>query len=178
MIFEKGDRVGTKYSPRNLCIRTFSLNSYIFTRGGKNIYRKIFPHLLNHFLNKEASPSTKLLVFNQYFSHLAFLIDLKNEAHNLNIYINTWRRILHLPLTLHHGVGHCKRDITSWKANYSFSLIQTHQGGGWITDFTGCFYHITVGYMFGSIWEEIPCKGQRWIALTSFSEPSFNYTET
>lgn len=75
---------------------------------------------------------------------------------------------------LHHGVGHCKRDITSWTLpDYSFSLIQTYKGEGWITDFAGCFYHITVGYMFGSNWEEIPCKGQRWIALTSFSEPNF-----
>lgn len=32
--------------------------------------------------------------------------------------------------------------------------------------------------MFGSGWEKTPCKGQQWIALTSFSEPNFNYIET
>lgn len=134
VIFEKGDRVGTKYSPRNLYIGTFWVKSYIFTRGKKIIHRKIFPQFLNHFLNKEVSLPTKVLVLIQHFSHLAFLIDLENDAHNLNIYIrhkaNTLpceRRILHSPLTLHHGVGHCKRDITRWQADYSFSLIQTRE---------------------------------------------------
>lgn len=115
--------VSKKSVYQNLLIKKLHFHQ----RGKKSIHRKVFPQFLNHFLNKEASLSKKLLLFIQHFSHLAFLIDLENDAHNLNIYLrhkaNTCpceRRILHLPLTLHHGAGHCIHNLLTSRLFFLF----------------------------------------------------------